>query len=169
MKNKVYLIGFMGSGKSSLARLLAEKLAWKSVDLDAMIEQESGQTIAGIFASAGEKAFRVMEEKKLLSTAEYHNTVIALGGGACCSGKAIDFITSQGCVVYLQLSAEVLLERLLQDKEKRPLISAFSGNELSDYINKTLSVRKTYYERAHIISGGEGLEDLIRQIKTYLR
>lgn len=113
---RIVLTGFMGSGKSTIGRRLAERLGWRFVDLDNLIEQRDGRTVARIFAESGEPAFRAMETEALLSSLRESRVIVALGGGALetpANRHALS-TASKACVVFLSAQFDTLYERCQQ-------------------------------------------------------
>lgn len=124
--NHLFLVGFMGAGKSTVARLVADRLGRPCVDLDAAIEAEAGRPIRQIFDSDGESAFRDLESAALESLAEQPASVVACGGGAVLRDENRAAMSRMGCVVYLRVSAGETLARVGAD-ETRPLLSGHGG------------------------------------------
>jgi len=147
----IYLIGFMGSGKTTFGKLLAEVLQMNFIDIDAEIEQWQGKTIADLFASGGEVNFRQLEREMLHRCSEKGVSLISTGGGAPCFFDNMDYMNGNGLTVYLQASAEELFKKLKPFREKRPLLRDKSDKELLDYIQEKLKEREPYYFKAGII------------------
>jgi shikimate kinase len=124
----VFLVGFMGAGKSLVGRALADRLGWRFVDLDAAIEQRAGCTVAEIFRDRGEPEFRSLERQRLqevLADLQKGGTVVALGGGAWMDTKNAKLIASGGWpAVFLDAPVDVLWERCLPDRALRPLLAS---------------------------------------------
>ena len=138
MDEKIILLGYMGSGKSTIGKLLAHSLALPFEDLDDFITRKEGKEISEIFAQKGEIYFRKQELaylKELLSSPS--PMVIALGGGTPCYGKAMELVRA-ACPYsfYLQLPTAVLMARLLPEKEQRPLIAHLSQEDMEEFLNK---------------------------------
>lgn len=140
----------MGSGKSTIGKLLSEKLKMKFIDLDKHIEQKSEKTITEIFSSDGEEKFRVMEQEYLNNLLQEDNAVISLGGGTPCFHNNIEFINKNGTSVYIEMNADALVKRLSQEKDKRPLIRNLNEVELKYFIEKNLEKRLPVYRQAHL-------------------
>src|ERR1700674_2571155 len=120
---RVYLLGFMGSGKSHWGKLLSEKLTLPFFDLDTEITNQENISITEIFATKGEEYFRMLEKETLHILTESHESfVMACGGGTPCFFNNIDFMNNNGITVWLNTRMEVLYDRLLKDKEERPLL-----------------------------------------------
>lgn len=144
----IVLMGFMGSGKTTVGRIVAALMNFPFVDLDAVIVEEKGQSIADIFADEGETAFRKIESSalaKILGRSESH--VISLGGGTPCFNDNMNLIKNCSITFYLRLGVARLASRLSLDGA-RPLIANKSQAELLRYISETLQGRRRYYEVA---------------------
>ncbi len=141
----------MGSGKSTVGKVLSRELAVEFVDLDQAIVEREGQSVSDIFATKGEAYFRELEVKVLREVSELHpNAVISLGGGTPCAHGAMEYILSRGVAVYLKLSVGMLTSRLLSAKQKRPLLEGKSPEELREFIAEHLAQREPHYQRAQI-------------------
>ncbi|MDD2621984.1 MAG: shikimate kinase [Bacteroidales bacterium] len=148
---RIYIIGFMGSGKSVFGKRLAAYANYDFMDLDVCFEATFQTTIFDFFTTYGEAAFRKKETALLRQSTDKDNIVISLGGGTPCYHNNMKWILENGLCVYLQLSPEVLYDRLLQAKQNRPLIHDLIPNELQNYIRKTLTEREKYYTQAQCI------------------
>lgn len=146
---RIYLIGYMGSGKSTLGRRLAEHAGLQFVDMDHYIEQRNCKTIPQIFAEEGETEFRNKERKALEEVSAFSDVVIATGGGAPCFFDNIDFMNRTGKTIFLNIDPDILAARLMQSKTERPLIKGKSKEELVQFIDETLKIRNRFYSRAH--------------------
>jgi shikimate kinase len=148
---KIYLIGFMGSGKTYWGHLLSEKLGIPFFDLDEQIVNHADKPITEIFAADGEEHFRVMEKDLLHIISESHeNFVMSCGGGTPCYFNNIEYMKQSGTVVWINTPQQTLFERLIKEKDKRPLIKNLTDDQLKGFINKKYSDRKIYYEQATI-------------------
>lgn len=146
---RIYLIGYMGSGKSTLGRRLAEHAGLQFVDMDHYIEQRNCKTIPQIFAEEGETEFRNKERRALEEVSAFSDVVIATGGGAPCFFDNIDFMNRTGETIFLNIDPDILAARLMQSKTERPLIKGKSKEELVQFIDETLKIRNRFYSRAH--------------------
>ena len=160
-KKRVYLTGFMGSGKSSTGPLLARRLSWDFHDLDTRIVDHIGTSIASYFAEHGEPAFRAVEKQQLIQTASLQNAVIATGGGALCNQDNMQWALQHGLVIYLEVSVSRLIIRLKKEQATRPMLLAGDGSLLSDIeiaqrISGLLDQRTPYYKQAHITVNTNG-------------
>ncbi len=145
MKSNVALIGFMGTGKTDVGRLLAEKLGKDFIEVDELIEKRAGKTIPEIFQQDGEIAFRELEIEATRQAAEKRNAVIACGGGAVLNQINVDRLREHGVIIYLTASPEVILKRTSSDTDERPLLVA---EDKASRVEKLLNFRRPFYERA---------------------
>ncbi|WP_144667615.1 shikimate kinase [Dokdonia sp. Hel_I_53] len=153
---KIFLLGYMGSGKSTIGPLLAAKLSYKFLDFDAYIEKMEGKSISKIFKDEGEIYFRKAENnylKQLISSSEDGPEVIALGGGTPCYSQNMDYLkTAMTTTVYLNSSYKELTKRLWINKQARPLLNSLESYEaLEEYVRKHLFERSYYYNQADIV------------------
>jgi shikimate kinase len=155
---RVYVIGFMGSGKSTASKKLSSILGWQFIDLDKEIELKAGKSIKDIFSSSGEDHFRKLEEETLFNIITSTNTIISTGGGTPCYGSNMDFMIRSGIVVYLRMTPAQLKSRLEGKAASRPLIKDVNKSELLQYISNKLSEREKYYLRASIIVDSMNLD-----------
>jgi shikimate kinase len=166
--NRIFLIGYMGCGKTTLGKRLAASLGFAFIDLDGFIEEKFHKSVATIFAEMGQDEFREMEKNALSEVAEFENTVIATGGGAPCFFDNIDTMNRTGLSVYIKLSPEQLATRLENSRAgKRPLIAGKSGEELRSFITDGLLQREKFYLQARLIVAGSD-DDIIRKISQSL-
>jgi shikimate kinase len=122
LPERIILIGFMGSGKSSVGRILADRLGYELVDTDALLEERAGEPIAEIFRAQGEPAFRALESEVLRAVADRRRSVIATGGGAPAHPPNRDFFTRGDAIFHLRVSLETARERA-GEKADRPLLA----------------------------------------------
>ena len=148
---KVFLIGFMASGKTTIGERLAQELGYNFIDLDGYIEQKEGKTIKELFEIRGEEHFRSIESEALRDVSKLDdNHVIASGGGTSCFYNSVDFMNKVGITIYLKAEIPELLARLIKAKNNRPLLWGKNEEELNRYIARVLNERKKYYEKARI-------------------
>jgi len=165
---KIILLGYMGSGKSTIAKSLSEKTQIKLFDLDKIIEDRTNLSIKSIFETKGEVYFRKLEHeifKELIASDE--KSIISLGGGTPCYANNHEMLNGDGIAsFYLKGSIETLYERLVSIKENRPLIADQSEEEMKEYIAKHLFDRSFYYNQAtHKITIDEkSIEDVVEDI-----
>ena len=156
---KIFLIGFMAAGKSTVGRALADRLGFDLVDTDIVIEERMCKPLAEVVATRGEELFRSSESAlldEIIASDSSVNIVVACGGGMPCFGDNMAKMLTHGTVIYLQSSEEVLFDRLLGDKQHRFLICNKNADELSEYIRTTLALRSRYYCKADLIVANNG-------------
>ncbi len=164
---RIFLIGFMGSGKTYWGSLLAQQLRLPFYDLDAIITETEGKAIGQIFSEKGEEYFRLLEKDILADIVKEHPAlVLSCGGGTPCFFKNIDLMKKEGTTVWLNTSIEVLTERLKKEKKTRPLIKNISDDDLRSFILKKMNDRRLYYEQAdvHIEEATITIDSLLQQI-----
>jgi shikimate kinase len=173
-RHLVYLTGFMGSGKSTIAPILANTLGYAFLDIDKEIETMTGKTVANIFLEDGERHFRTVERELLERTAAKHRCVISLGGGTITHEGNAAFIKSSGLLVYLKADVEHIFRRM-RHKTDRPLLRSDDGAQLTDEqlrnrIQNILALREPFYNQADIIIEtnsrrvGLTVDDIVRAI-----
>ena len=163
----------MGCGKSFIGRPLATKLGFQFVDVDNIIENTEGATIAQIFVNQGETYFRQLESNLLKGLGKWENIVIATGGGAACFHNNMDWMNEQGVTIYLKASPELLLSRLKSETHKRPLLAGRTDKDLLDFIEGKIAERAQFYEKATLIieqnSDGENIVvDIINALYNHI-
>lgn len=139
----------MGSGKTSVGKLLADFLNKSFIDLDDEIEKQQNLSIAEIFNQKGEDFFRDIEAKTIKSIAD--NAIVSLGGGTPCYCKNLEWILENGKLIYLETSEKILFQRVINEIDKRPKLHQLEGHELQAHIVRLLKIRKPYYEKAQIV------------------
>ncbi len=154
----VYIIGFMGSGKSTAGKKLAAALEWSFIDLDKRIEEHTGKTIPDLFSQFGEEYFRNIETEVLRSLKENKNTVVSTGGGTPCYGVNMDYMLKSGLTIYLKLTPQQLQSRLTGSKTIRPLIKDLNSDQLIGFIEEKLAFREKWYNRAYLTVAGINLD-----------
>ncbi len=167
----VFLIGYMGCGKSTIGRRAAQHLGMEFVDMDHAIEQRAGMTVAEIFAQKGEAVFRQMEREFLEGFADPdRDTIIATGGGAPCQGDNMETMNRLGRTIYFKMSPPRLVQRLGPGREKRPLIKGMDDQLLLEFIGRNLVLRTPFYEQAHLVIDCDGVSDeyVARHIGNYI-
>lgn len=155
----IFLIGYMGCGKTTFGRALAKATGRDFIDLDFYISQRFRASIPEIFASHGESGFRRMESAMLREVGEFPGVVVACGGGTPCFGSNIDYMLGRGTVVWLQASRRRLLERLLRGRQRRPLLAGKTDDQVAVAIDEGLRAREPFYSRASIRFNGDRLEN----------
>jgi shikimate kinase len=158
MQKPVFLIGYMGSGKSTVGKKLASKLKCSFVDMDHTIEEMTGKSIANIFSDEGEDAFRQLEHSVLVSLTARKDTVISTGGGAPCFFDNMSIMNRHGLTIYLKMHPDSLAKRILDSGTKRPLLQRITPEQLPAYISRHLKEREAFYNKAHLTIKGENLK-----------
>jgi shikimate kinase len=151
MDRPITLIGFMGSGKSTIGRQIAREKKREFTDLDMYIQKTTGRSIPDIFKLLGEDKFREIESDCLKEVLEFPNQVIALGGGTPCFHDNMKAIKSLSRSIYLKVSPEGLANRLMRSPSPRPLIEGKSPGELIEYIRLELKKREEFYLQADFV------------------
>ncbi|MCF6172003.1 MAG: AAA family ATPase [Bacteroidales bacterium] len=147
---RIYLIGFMGVGKSTIGKKLARELAYRFIDLDDIFEKKYKIRIDDFFGKYDEELFRKLEHEILTGTFSTDNAVVATGGGTPCFFGAMEKIKQHGTSVYLEMAPSAIAHRLLHAKKKRPLIKDKTGGELNALIAQKLKERSPFYRQAHL-------------------
>jgi shikimate kinase len=169
---KIVLLGYMGSGKSTIGRYISDKMNITFIDLDSFIEEKEGMTISQLFSTKGEIYFRKQEGvylKEILNTKS--NYILALGGGTPCYGVNIQEINNSNIIsCYLKASIPFLVERLKEGKKNRPLIATLNDEQLTEYVGKHLFERAPFYEQSKykIFIDNKSIEDVYCNIAAQL-
>lgn len=154
MKNehasRIYLIGFMGVGKSTVGKLLADKLNFEFIDIDDVFETKYKINIRVFFEKYGEELFRKLEYKIIVNTFKLKNVVVSTGGGTPCFFDSMKLMTENGLTVYLEMQADELVNRLIHAKRKRPLVMNKTKEELASTVNEKLTNRIPFYAQSGI-------------------
>lgn len=168
---RIYLTGFMGSGKSTLGKKLSSRLGYSFFDTDHLFERRFQRGIGDFINTRGESAFRKAEQEILRGTFSLQQAVISTGGGLPCYFDNMDQINRHGLSIYIYLPPSALYSRLSRSKYQRPLISGLTGEQLLTYITRELDSREAIYRLAHIRVSGISLnaKDLETLLKDYLR
>lgn len=145
---RVFLIGYMGAGKTTLGKALSKKSGLTFIDLDWYIEERYHKTIQQIFADHGEEGFREIEKNMLHEVSEFEDVIISTGGGTPCFFDNMDYMNSVGETVFLDVSLDVLFNRLSVARHQRPLLKGKSDNELLLIIKQGLEKRLPFYTKA---------------------
>jgi shikimate kinase len=153
---RIYLTGYMGSGKSRHGRDAARRLGLQFLDLDTVIEQQAGMKVVEIFARFGEPLFREMEQAALKESLQHEEAIVATGGGTPCFEANQRLMQAHGKLVYLQMHPRSLAHRLKIGAARRPLLAPHQDN-LEDFISSHLEERKQWYLQADMVLKGEGL------------
>jgi len=161
----IFLVGFMGCGKSTLGKKLAINLNYDFIDLDNYIEEQEGRTIKEIFADDGEDYLRKLERVYLHRVIDTENVVISSGGGTPCFFDNMDQMNEYGLTVYINMHPKAHNPRLKLSELYRPLIDGMEGEVLLDYVYKTLREREGFYHKAHKVVAGYNLS--VKKLQQY--
>jgi len=154
---KIYLIGYMSSGKSTLGKTLANRLQLKFIDIDEAFEAKYQISINDFFIKFGEEKFRELEHQLLSSLAKIEDAVISTGGGTPCYYNNIDIINENGISIYLKLHPKSIISRLKASKKQRPLVNDMDNETFEEYIENHLNTREIFYNKAQFIIKSENL------------
>ncbi len=167
VNHNIFLIGFMGSGKSHWGKIWASKNRFSFYDLDAQIENAFKMTIEEIFEKKGEEKFREIERLYLHKMETKKNYLVSCGGGTPCFFDNLNFMKAHGTVIYLKASAQYLLERVMDETKKRPLLKEVNPSELLFFIQQKLKDREPFYLKAdHILEVEKLFDDSLSLIKN---
>lgn len=174
MARRLFLIGYMAAGKTTLGRWAARRLGYDFIDLDHYIESRYMKSVSDLFAERGEEGFREIERRMLHEVGEFDRVLISTGGGTPCFFDNMDYMLSQGLTVYLEASVPVLCRRLKCSRTKRPLVDSKTEEELAGFVAEMLTRRDIYYRRAHAVFNsdeyerGEALQKATERLSSLL-
>ena len=154
----IFLIGYMGSGKTALGRSLACRYGIEHIDLDWRIEQRFRIKISDMFAEVGEEGFRLRERNMLHEVMQMENVVISVGGGTPCFFENMEQMNAAGQTIYLQCGVDVLVERIMRSQNKRPIVANKSREELMTFVANHLTEREAFYLQAQCVWNAEKLD-----------
>lgn len=171
---RIILIGYMGSGKTTLGKALSKELGLPFFDLDWYIESRFCRTISQLFNERGEDGFRRIEREMLHEVAEFEDVIIAAGGGTPCFFDNIEYMNTQAKTVYLNATPEVLFRHLQPGRQKRPLLAGKTDEEMKAFITESLAKRAPFYEKARyilntsLLENHKQIQDAIIQLRKLL-
>ncbi len=146
---RIFLIGYMGAGKTTLGKAFARELNIPFIDLDWYIEERYHKTIGELFSERGEASFRELEKCMLHEVADFDDVVISTGGGTPCFFDNMEFMNSRGQTIFLDVHPDILYRRLRVAKQQRPVLQGKSSEELHAFIVEALGMREPFYSQAH--------------------
>ncbi len=178
-KSLIFLVGFMGSGKSTIGPILANVLGYHFYDIDKIIEEKAQRSIPEIFRTEGEVAFRELERKTLQEVVSYNNSVVALGGGTITNPDNLQLAKDNAILVYLKISPEEAFNRIQHHREDRPMLkdaagNTLSGEELKQRIQELLQKRDAYYSQSDItvvtdnLRIGVTIDEIVKKLQPFL-
>ena len=164
--DKIYIVGYMGAGKTTAAKRLANRLGWEVADTDALFEEKYRISIDDFFHKYDEPLYRKLESQVLKETESLENTVISTGGGTACYFDNMEWMNRHGLTVFMRISPESVVDRVLHSRHKRPLVRGKSEAELMEYVSWHYATRLPFYEQAQITVKSENfdLEGLIQTL-----
>lgn len=171
---RIILIGYMGAGKTTVGKQLADNLGLMFYDLDWYITSRMHRTVAQIFEKSGEEGFRKMEHNMLHEVAEFENVVLSCGGGTPCFFDNMDYLNQQGETVYLKATPEVLYAHLKMGKTVRPLLLNKTPEEVEAFVKEQLAQREPYYLKAkhvldvNLLDSYDKIQTSVKNIKEML-
>lgn len=167
-KTNIVLVGFSGSGKSTIGKQLAQKLNFNFIDTDRYFEEKYRFSVYDFFGQIGEGMFRKLESELLKEVIAFERTVIATGGGTPCFYNNIELINQNSLSIYIKLSEKSLFYRLFYSKKRRPLTKKLTADELQQYIQNQLAKREPFYKKADLVVKGENLnlKELVQLVAT---
>ncbi|MEG2493309.1 MAG: shikimate kinase [Rikenellaceae bacterium] len=162
----VFLVGYMGCGKSTLGRELAREMGCEFFDTDDIIEKQEGVNISDIFAQKGENSFRDMERKVIETLSEKKNAIVSTGGGLPCFRENMDLMNKIGFTIYIDVPIDILVSRIAKTGAKRPLVAQKSNAEISEFVLKSIAEREPFYAKAKMKVSGRSLRasDIIQML-----
>ena len=165
--NKIYLVGYMGAGKTTAARRLAQRLGWEVADTDDLFEAKYKISVCDFFNKYDEPLYRKLESEVLKETESLENVVISTGGGTACYFDNMDWMNQHGLTVFLRISQKAVVDRLVHAKRKRPLAEGKTEEELTAFVEQHYTERLPFYEQARITVKAEDLDldGLMKQIE----
>lgn len=168
----VFLIGYMGSGKTTLGRGVEARAHIAFIDLDQYIEERYGKSIKDIFKERGEDGFRLIERDCIRELSLKKDILVACGGGTPCFFDNMEIMNSRGTTIWLDASVDILHARLKEGRSQRPLIADFDDDELRGFIVKSLEKRNPFYSQATHRFGADNLDtvaDLEASIDRFVK
>ncbi len=165
--NRIYIVGYMGAGKTTAARRLAQRLGWEVADTDDLFEEKYKISVCDFFNKYDEALYRKLESEVLKSTESLENVVISTGGGTACYFDNMDWMSQHGLTVFLRISQKAVVDRLVHAKRKRPLAEGKTEEELSAFVEQHYTGRLPFYEQSRITVKAEDLDldSLVKQIE----
>lgn len=160
----------MGAGKTTAARRLAQRMGWEVVDTDALFEEKYKISVNDFFNKYDEPLYRKLESEVLKATESLDHVVVSTGGGTACFFDNMDWMNRHGLTVFLRISPQAAVDRVIHSRHKRPLVEGKSEEELTEFVNQHYASRLPFYEQARITAKSEDfdIESLMEAIKDIL-
>ena len=164
---RIYIVGYMGAGKTTAARRLAQRLGWEVADTDDLFEEKYKISVCDFFNKYDEALYRKLESEVLKSTESLENVVISTGGGTACYFDNMDWMNQHGLTIFLRISQKAVVDRLVHAKRKRPLAEGKTEEELAAFVEQQYIGRLPFYEQSRITVKAEDLDldSLVKQIE----
>ncbi len=168
--DRIYIVGYMGAGKTTAARRLAQRMGWEVVDTDALFEEKYKISVNDFFNKYDEPLYRKLESEVLKATENLDHVVVSTGGGTACFFDNMDWMNQHGLTVFLHISPQAAVDRVIHSRHKRPLVEGKSEEELTEFVNQHYASRLPFYEQARITAKSEDfdIERLMEAIKDIL-
>lgn len=168
--DRIYIVGYMGAGKTTAARRLAQRMGWEVVDTDALFEEKYKISVNDFFNKYDEPLYRKLESEVLKATESLDHVVVSTGGGTACFFDNMDWMNQHGLTVFLRISPQAAVDRVIHSRHKRPLVEGKSEEELTEFVNQHYASRLPFYEQARITAKSENfdIESLMEAIKDIL-
>ena len=168
--DRIYIVGYMGAGKTTSARRLAHRLGWEVVDTDALFEEKYKISVNDFFNKYDEPLYRKLESEVLKATESLDHVVVSTGGGTACYFDNMEWMNQHGLTVFLRISPQAAVDRVIHSRHKRPLVEGKSEEELTEFVNQHYASRMVFYEQAKITVESENLdvEGMMNKIKENL-
>lgn len=168
--DRIYIVGYMGAGKTTAARRLAQRMGWEVVDTDALFEEKYKISVNDFFNKYDEPLYRKLESEVLKATESLDHVVVSTGGGTACFFDNMDWMNQHGLTVFLRISPQAAVDRVIHSRHKRPLVEGKSEEELTEFVSQHYASRLPFYEQARITAKSEDfdIERLMEAIKDIL-
>ena len=156
--NRIYIVGYMGAGKTTAAKRIANRLGWEVADTDALFEEKYKISVDDFFQKYDEPLYRKLESQVLKSTETMEHTIISTGGGTACYFDNMEWMNQHGLTVFMRISPKAAVERVLHSRHKRPLARGKSETDLMEFVSQHYAARLPFYEQAKITVKSEDFD-----------
>jgi shikimate kinase len=164
----IFLVGFMGCGKSFTGKHLSAVFDIPFIDMDLAIEEEEGRAVSVIFEESGEQYFRELEHNFIMGLDPDQFAVVATGGGAPCFRENMEMLNSIGVTIFLDTDKDIIVQRLLKGIDHRPLLAGMNQYDLEFYYDEVMKERRPYYEKANFKLKHQDLEVISDLLRAFL-